>query len=93
MKLKSQLFFEHMLIIFQKISSVMQTNNSFKLCYMKTNTTQITEVILYQKRVYSLCLIDICGEELLIRNQNSDPKREELRRTVEKNCMVSEMGK
>lgn len=93
MKLKSQLFFEHMLIIFQKISSVMQTNNSFKLCYMKTNTTQITEVILYQKCVYSLCLIDICGEELLIRNQNSNPKREELRRTVEKNCMVSEMGK
>lgn len=93
MKLKSQLFFEHMLIIFQKISSVMQTNNSFKLCYMKTNATQITEVILYQKRVYSLCLIDICGEELLIRNQNSNPKREELRRTVEKNCMVSEMGK
>lgn len=93
MKLKSQLFFEHMLIIFQKISSVMQTNNSFKLCYMKTNTTQITEVILYQKHVYSLCLIDICGEELLIRNQNSNPKREELRRTVEKNCMVSEMGK
>lgn len=71
----------------------MQTNNSFKLCYMKTNTTQITEVILYQKRVYSLCLIDICAEELLIRNQNSNPKREELRRTVEKNCMVSEMGK
>lgn len=82
-----------MLIIFQKISSVMQTNNSFKLCYMNTNTTQITEVILYQKRVYSLCLIDICGGESLIRNQNSNPKREELRGTVEKNCMFSEMGK